>query len=127
MTIEFREFIARIDLHLEREKLFVFGDNMVRRGYGGQAREMRGEPNAVGLPTKHRPTMRDGSFFTDKDLAAVLEAIKPDVYRLEEHLRNGGTVVWPKYGIGTGLAGLRQRAPLIQQYYDTLVLTLSQL
>jgi redox-sensitive bicupin YhaK (pirin superfamily) len=29
--------------------LFVFGDNLRRTGFGGQAAEMRGEPNAVGI------------------------------------------------------------------------------
>lgn len=42
--IEYRDHITRAMLRAEPEKLFVFGDNFVRTGFGGQAKEMRGEP-----------------------------------------------------------------------------------
>ena len=38
------------------EKIFVFGDNLLQRGTKGQA-AIRGEPNAVGVPTKRAPSM----------------------------------------------------------------------
>ncbi len=62
----------RITRQMVREhpdRLFVFGDNLARVGYGGQAREMRDEPNAVGIPTKKLPTMTEGAFFSDADVA----------------------------------------------------------
>jgi hypothetical protein len=47
--------IYRRDLRANPESLYLFGDNTKRVGIGGQAREMRGEPNAVGIATKNAP------------------------------------------------------------------------
>jgi hypothetical protein len=64
----FKKFITR---EYVRESfgttIFLFGDNMQRTGLGGQAKEMRNEPNAFGVPTKWKPTMQDDAFFTDDD------------------------------------------------------------
>ncbi|MEN3238250.1 hypothetical protein PUR29_32910 [Methylobacterium ajmalii] len=106
----------RITRQMVREhpdRLFVFGDNLARVGYGGQAREMRDEPNAVGIPTKKLPTMTENAFFSDADVAGFRAAAAPEFERLALHLRAGGTVVWPEAGIGTGLADLRLRAPRV--------------
>lgn len=65
--IEYRKFITRQMLRDEPEKLFVFGDNFGRVGFGGQAKEMRGEPNAVGVLTKRFPSMVHAAFLTDDD------------------------------------------------------------
>lgn len=100
------------------QHLFVFGDNGQQRGLGGQAREMRGEPNAVGIPTKHAPSMRPSAFFTDGDLPAAQVPIDAAFARLAAHLEAGGTVVWPAAGVGTGLAQLAERAPAIRAYID---------
>jgi hypothetical protein len=88
----------------------VFGDNMVERGMGGQAKEMRGEPNAVGIPTKKFPHMRAGAFFTDADFDAWFAKANPKFQRLKN---SNQPIVWPEDGIGTGLAQLQQRAPRI--------------
>ena len=93
--------------------LFLFGDNLRRVGMGGQAAEMRGEPNAVGIPTKVAPSMTSDAFFTDADLPKALDAFAEGFAKLEAHLRAGGTIVVPEAGIGTGRAQLEQRAPTI--------------
>ena len=93
--------------------LFVFGDNLRRIGMGGQAAEMRGEPNAVGIPTKIAPSMAPDAFFTDADLSKALDAFAEGFAKLDAHLRTGGTIVVPEAGIGTGRAQLEQRAPTI--------------
>ena len=92
-------------------RLFVFGDNLLRIGYGGQAREARGELNAVGIPTKASPS----TYFTDtvQDFDASKQPIVQAFVILAQHLRNGHDVVWPKDGVGTGLAQLNVRAPEI--------------
>lgn len=94
----------------EPEGLFVFGDNLERWGLGGQAKEMRGEPNAVGIPTKRSPR----AYLCNEDLDEWIAATKEDVEKLHSHT---GIVVWPKDGIGTGLAQLAVRAPVI---YDKI-------
>lgn len=108
-----RQILRRFSQHL-----FVFGDNGQQQGFGGQAREMRGEPNAVGIPTKHAPSMRPSAFFTDSDLPVVRVPIDAAFARLATHLGAGGTVVWPAAGVGTGLAQLAERAPAIRAYID---------
>jgi hypothetical protein len=107
---------ARIDARTHPSTLFVFGDNMARKGLGGQAREMRGEPNAVGIPTKWLPSLAAGAYFSDEDLERVKPSLDEAFDKLEAHLAAGGDVVWPDDGIGTGLAELPSRAPAIHAY-----------
>jgi hypothetical protein len=42
--------------------LFVFGDNLIRKGYGGAA-ILRDHPQAIGFITKKFPDNRDTSFY----------------------------------------------------------------
>ena len=42
--------------------LFVFGDNLIRKGYGGAA-VLRDHPQAIGFVTKKFPDNRDTSFY----------------------------------------------------------------
>lgn len=93
--------------------LFVFGDNLARTGLAGQAAAARGEPNAVGIPTKRAPGMRPDDFFTDDDLTNWTVSASSEMLRLVIYIEEGGTVIWPFYGIGTGLADLSRRAPRI--------------
>jgi hypothetical protein len=100
--------------------LFVFGDNTLGFGKGGQA-IIRSEPNTFGIPTKRKPSMASGSFFmegNERDLDAVLVRLGELWDRLEE----GRTVVIPinqegEISLGLERARLRQTAPGI---YDTL-------
>jgi len=108
--------VQRYDRELIRanpEWLFVFGDNLGGSGFGGQAREARGEPNAVGIVTKRAPSMADSAFLCDGDLALARYYWRPAFDRLNAHLFAGGVVVWPADGIGTGLADLETRAPAL--------------
>lgn len=78
-----------------------------------QVTVIRDEPNAYGIPTKLRPSMRDDAFLTDNDE----DWMRPVLYSAQAHLiksmRDGHTVAWPTNGIGTGLAQLAQRAPSV--------------
>lgn len=115
--IEYRDYITRAMLRAEPKALFVFGDNLIRRGLGGQAKEMRGEPNAIGIPTKRFPTMEKDAFLKDKDLAEWLERSAFNMGLLVAH---EGKIVWPCAGIGTGLAQLKQHAPMIWRAIERL-------
>lgn len=112
--IEIRERINRADLLAEREKICLFGDNLAERGLGGQAREMRGEENAVGIPTKKAPDNRPASFFTDKELAENKRAIDAAFGKIPPDK----IIVIPKAGIGTGLAQLAEKAPQTFAYLN---------
>ncbi len=101
----------------EPEKLFVFGDNSQRVGYGGQAKEMRGEPNAIGIPTKRYPSMEEDAFYDDEYAIYWALICGKNITKL---LIFGGTIIWPEEGIGTGLAQLKERAPLIWNAIERL-------
>jgi hypothetical protein len=111
--MRYEKHITRQMLRDNPETLFVFGDNMLERGLGGQAAEMRGEPNAVGIPTKYMPGMGQADFFIDDDIRKARPKIDAAFTKLLEHAAKGGEIVWPKDGIGTGLAELPKRAPKI--------------
>jgi len=117
MPIRYQKWITREDLKTNPNTLYVFGDNTQRYGLGGQAKEMRGEPNAVGIPTKVSPMVcfRDSQFFI------FLVASRSEFLRLTQHLNSGGEVVWPADGIGTGLADLQNQAPTIHAFLDGYV------
>jgi uncharacterized phage-like protein YoqJ len=112
--IEIRERITRQDLRAEPDKIFLFGDNLKQAGYGGQAKEMRGEENAVGIPTKKVPSNREDSFFTDKEFDANKKAIDEAFGKIPP----GKTIVVPRGGIGTGLARLEEKAPQTFAYLN---------
>lgn len=99
--------IYRADLQANPAVLYVMGDNEERWGRGGQAAEMRDEPNAVGVATLKAP----GVFWTESDMARQCAVIDADMAPLFEALRAGRTVVFPLDGIGSGLADLERRSP----------------
>ena len=109
MPLIFKDWIVRSDLRNNPDWRFVFGDNVMRTGLGGQAREMRGEPNAIGVVTKWAPNMQPGSFF-DNTLACR-ELVEQDLRLVQQALDAGRTVVVPTDGIGTGLSRLPKVAP----------------
>ena len=118
MPIYQPEIYRRADARRNPDALFVFGDNALRKGFGGQADEMRGEPNAVGVRTKYLPSMNPDAFFRE-DPACILaqnRMIDEDMKRLFMHLRKGGLVVWPAAGIGTGYSALPTCAPTTYEY-----------
>lgn len=127
MPLVYMKHITRKKMKEHPEMLFVFGDNIHRRGFGGQAKEMRGELNAVGLPTKRTPEHNDEAYLRDDMLSIIMATSASDVGRLVNHLVNGGTVVWPEDGIGTGLADLANRAPTIRAFYDNLLTALKRI
>lgn len=111
----YAKHITRDQVRDNPHYLFVFGDNIDRVGFGGQAREMRGEPNTIGIPTKWSPNMMESAFFTDDDFDKVVSTIDAEFEKLRNH---NNYIIWPEAGIGTGLAQLDIRAPIIFQYIE---------
>lgn len=103
----FQKRIYREDLQANPEVFYLFGDNLEQVGMGGQAGEMRGEPNAIGVPTKKAPASDDADFFSDAVYDANCKAIGDALGRIPDD----STVVIPLDGLGTGLAELDKRAP----------------
>ena len=118
MPVERQKWITRADLRARPDVLFLFGDNNERKGYGGQAKEMRDEPNACGIRTKWRGGMSWADFFHDDQQGDVLQMIADDLTRPVTHLHQGGTVVIPTDGLGTGLSKLPETAPKIHAWLE---------
>lgn len=113
-----QKWITRQNLRDNREWIYVFGDNFQRLGFGGQAREMRGEPNALGLPTKHAPDNDDKSFFSDAvdhSNGVAWLSIIGTFNIIDVALKRECCVVIPLDGLGTGLSELPTRAPKINR------------
>ncbi|WP_400192759.1 hypothetical protein [Hymenobacter sp. B81] len=120
-----QKFIRREDLKANPETLYIFGDNERRRGYGGQAAEMRGEPNAVGVRVKRKPARQSpDDFWNDESFEQNCRMIDEDLARVHAHLSTGGDVVVPEDGLGTGLAELGTRAPRTFVYLQEQLLRL---
>lgn len=110
MPVKYLKWVTRDMLRAEPEAVFVFGDNRIRVGLGGQAKEMRGEPNALGIATLHAP----GHFYRDGDPLA-LSAVVSDLHNVAHALAEGRTVYVPLDGIGTGLARLPESYPALHR------------
>lgn len=120
------KWITRAYVREHRDHLFLFGDNLAGRGFGGQAAVMRGEPNVVGIPTKKLPSNRKEAYFTDVEF----EQNKAAIYQAFEHLTlistaPGQIIVLPANGLGTGRAQLKSRAPLTFAYLKKRLAELS--
>ena len=112
--VYYSKFINREDLQLNPNCLFVFGDNTERYGLGGQAKSMRGEPNAHGIATLWRP----GKYFEDKDYDQIVSILDFDLGKLAGliQVRKPRSIVFPMCGIGTGLAYMELHAPKAYDY-----------
>ena len=119
------EFITRKYVRANPDKIFLFGDNLLGRGYGGQARAMRGEPNAIGIPTKKKPTNQSDAFFSDVEFKQNKAAIDRAFARLDFY-GIGTEVVIPTAGLGTGLANLPDMAPRTLEYLERKLAALYQ-
>lgn len=118
MPIIYQKFILRTDLQANPEDLYVFGDNVLRVGMGGQAAYMRGERNAIGVATKWSPSNGEHAFFRDDQFPKIREIWLEDTERLIQHLLEGGKVIWPEDGIGTGLSAVPTHAPKVWEWME---------
>jgi hypothetical protein len=127
-VIIFKGFWTLEDVTKKPDYLFIFGDNDVKRGRGGQA-IIRDLPNTAGIPTKKFPNNNPTSFYTDAEyesnitkidtaLAAILQKVKDDKYK---------GIVLPEKGFGTGLARLVTKAPNTLKYINTKIEELQKL
>lgn len=95
--------------------LFVYGDNNVHKGRGGQA-IIRDLPNTIGIPTKKYPSNHSNSFYSDNEynnnISKINNAINLIILRSESYKY----VVLPENGFGTGLAQLPIKAPKTYKY-----------
>jgi hypothetical protein len=107
-------------------RLYVFGDNDVKRGTGGQA-QIRGEPNAIGVPTKKDIKGAATDYYTDAEYDANVIKIENALQVVEQKLYHGKytLLILPTDGLGTGLADLKRKAPRTFAYLQARITSLS--
>ncbi len=120
MPLRKQSWITRDDLQGNPDVVYVFGDNLMKKGMGGQAKEMRGEPNAYGIATKCRPDNNAGAFFDDSTIG-FHNAVEAGLSFIEGLLKNGYDVVIPRDGLGTGFSQLPVYAPELAKYIESRI------
>lgn len=80
--------------------VFVFGDNLKRKGYGGAA-TLRDEPNTYGFITKKAPNNNDGSFYRPDEYK---EKFDVELKRLIKEIEKNPDKVYLISQLGGGLA-----------------------
>lgn len=115
--IIFDGFWSVNDVRLKTEFLFIFGDNDIKKGKGGQA-IIRDEPNTFGIPTKKLPNNNLNSFYYDSEYDENIKKIDRAFENLFVECKKYKGVVLPKDGIGTGLAKLSKNAPKTLSYLN---------
>lgn len=103
--------VNRTTIQFNKDTLYLFGDNLVRKGLGGQAKEMRGEPNTIGIRTKKYPSNLEGSFLEDIDLDYNKILITQDIDLAIKKYQEGNYKHLTIPPMGTGLAKLDTNAP----------------
>jgi hypothetical protein len=94
--------------------VFIFGDNLIAAGCGGQA-QIRYCKNSHGIPTKKLPSNSSESFFTDDEFELNKKAIDSALESIPSEYK---TIVFPEDGLGTGLADLPNKAPRTYAYLN---------
>lgn len=128
MPVVFQKMIYNSDLRRNPDVLYVMGDNLARKGRIGQAKEMRGERNTVGIATKAYPGMLAEDFFGEEpeQILAQKRVIDQDMKPLFAHVAKGGIVIWPADGIGVGYSNLPTCAPTTFDYLESKLAALIQ-
>jgi len=80
--------------------IFVFGDNLKRKGYGGAAK-LRDESNTYGFITKKAPNNNDESFYKPEEYKEKFEV---ELKRLIKDIENNPDKIYLISQFGSGLA-----------------------
>lgn len=91
-------------------KIWIFGDNDLRSGKGGQA-VIRDLNNSIGIRTKKTPSTSIDAYYSDDEYDENCKKIFEDLLLIKSKLTEGNTIVFSKNGYGTGLALLSEKAP----------------
>lgn len=124
------EFMKKICIHCGEwdmrecksrpKSLFIFGDNDIKKGLGGQA-IIRKCKNTIGIPTKKRPTNGPSAFYTDDEISETQKKIQAAIVEILNVSINYNEIVFPEKGFGTGLAKLNEKAPLTYKYLNAVI------
>ena len=113
------KIITKEEVKANPRTLYIFGDNDARKGLGGQAKQMRGEANAIGISTKKVPSNKPEAFKTDAELEENMNIITADIDAVIEQWESGNydKLVIPPLGVG--LAKLPTKAPETYRFLES--------
>ena len=109
------KYITRESIKKNPDILFVYGDNDLRYGKGGAAKECRGEPNTIGIRVKKKPSTSLSSYYIDKEFKENCRKIDEDIKIIKEKSKDY-IVLYIIPNIGKGLARLNVMAPRTYKY-----------
>ena len=115
--IVFKGFWTVEDVRNNPDCLWLFGDNDIKRGKGGQA-IIRDEPNTFGIPTKKLPSNSDKAFYRDSEFIENRRKIIHAFETLKIIAKKYKAIVLPEAGFGTGLAKLHITAPKTLEFLN---------
>lgn len=111
-------YITRQYIQEHPNVMFIFGDNMARKGLGGAAKVCRGEPNCYGVITKRYPSNTEISFLYDSDYEEVHKYITEDfILALSALTDYTEYYIFP---LGTGLAKLNETSSKLYNHIHWL-------
>jgi hypothetical protein len=109
------EWFSKEKCYNNPKYLYIYGDNLLRKGGKGQA-IIRTCYNSAGITTKRYPSNCEGSFFLDADIDEFKEELEADISYIFTRMPKYEALVFPKDGLGTGLAALPTTSPLCFKY-----------
>ena len=101
-------------------KLYVFGDNLIRVGEAGQA-GIRSADNSVGLATKKLPSCGKNAYFTDhyENYMTIVEEIARVILTFKDG--DYDTLVLPYAKLGTGLSKMPEKSPELFRWMNSIL------
>ena len=120
------KFISEKDLDSHPDWIFVFGDNLIRRGYGGAAK-LRDHTQSYGFITKKYPDWKDTSFYTPEEYRPIFEQ---ELAKLVKMIQDNPTKMFIVSKLGSNLANkfgiyeaiIRDRLLELKEAYGNVVL-----
>ncbi len=121
-VIIFKGYWNRNDVRNNLKHLFIYGDNDISKGVGGQA-IIRYEPNTIGISTKKQPNYLSTSYYTDVEYDINRMKIDCAIINIIGKFIKGNytSIVLPVDGLGTGLANLPKHAPKTYTYLNNSI------
>lgn len=98
-------------VQMNKDKLFVFSDNLMKIGRKGQS-VIRNSENSVGLSTKKSSSKRSSAYYDDNDFEKNKDSIIFDILNIKyKALNENRILIFSSNGYGNGLAEMNIRAP----------------
>jgi hypothetical protein len=98
--IEIPKYVTAEFLRENPDVIFVFGDNLIRKGKGGAA-VLRDEPNTYGFITKKYPNNQDSSFYRPDEYVELFYA---ELLKLAKEIEKNPERTYLISKLGGGLA-----------------------